>query len=174
MFSYDLQSIAKNRETFNRDGKRERRRTGGQSPQIRSRYSRFSRRRTGRGIGAVPGEEACARRGNRSGSPSHEAPPDIPGRKEGSAAACMDSFFFIPFLLFPLLFHAGNRMPRLAEKYSFFTANLRPIHGKNRKIYSDAVSPRRLVSIHCSRVSASSSFSPVTQTPRQKSSQIRP
>ena len=121
-----------------------------------------------------PGEEACARRGNRSGSPSHEAPPDIPGRKGGSAAACMDSFFFIPFLLFPLLFHAGNRMPRLAGKYSFFTANLRPIHGKNRKIYSAAVSPRRLVSIHCSRVSASSSFSPVTQTPRQKSSQIRP
>ena len=29
MFSYDLQSIAKNRETFNRDGKRERRRSGG-------------------------------------------------------------------------------------------------------------------------------------------------
>lgn len=55
MFSYDLQSIAKNRETFNRDGKRERRRTGGQKPQIRSRYSRFSRRRTGRGIGAVSG-----------------------------------------------------------------------------------------------------------------------
>ena len=121
-----------------------------------------------------PGEGACARRENRSGNPSHEAPPDIPGRKEGSAAACMDSFFFIPFLLFPLLFHAGNRMPRLAGKYSFFTANLRPIHGKNRKIYSDAVSPRRLVTIHCSRVSASSSFSPVTQTPRQKSSQIRP
>lgn len=117
-----------------------------------------------------PGEEACARRGNRSGSPSHEAPPDIPGRKEGSTAACMDSFFFIPFLLFPLLFHAGNRMPRLAGKYSFFTANSR----QKQEIYSAAVSPRRLVSIHCSRVSASSSFSPVTQTPRQKSSQIRP
>ena len=171
MFSYDLQSIAKNRETFNRDGKRE--------PAFKARRSvpgtaGSAEDEPGGESARFPGEEACARRGNRSGSPSHEAPPDIPGRKEGSAAACMDSFFFIPFLLFPLLFHAGNRMPRLAGKYSFFTANLRPIHGKNRKIYSDAVSPRMLVTIHCSRVSASSSFSPVTQTPRQKSSQIRP
>lgn len=66
-----------------------------------------------------PDEGASVHRENRSGSPSHEAPPDIPARKEGSAAVCIGSFCFIPFLLFPSFSVQETECPKTPENIPF-------------------------------------------------------